>query len=506
MRRDLTQPPRFAGHGVQANDTNYLIPVEEVENDELLDYKALHVQHVLERVEAAGCNLNLVLLDACRSKPTAMSRGTRSLGRGLAKIEAASGSVIAFACAPGHTAADGDSRNGVFTSCLLQHLGRPGVDVDFMLGDVATAVEAATDGKQSPFRNHNLKGQRPCCLLTAPDAAPAAPAAPGTTVEDELAAFLAGCRLDTGQQGEVAVALRGIGVTSGAHLDVCEEEDLKQMGLPPIVFKLLRSGLAARAEAGEAKKRIKAAYQAADVADIVAQMKAHAGSAAVQAYACAALRLLLKKRGAKQLCAAAGDAGAAEAVCAAMKAHAGNESMAMDGWQVLIYLTSASDANRQRAVAAGAIDAVLAALAAPQGNSAALLYKAVMDLLQGQVEDSSDEQFDCVDFGDWIYVAVMTRAGVDLQADGVEDTRRFMDAFRLVLGGIAATMRAHTHLHYVQMLACMALESVCDYDGQKKAARDAGLPALLHEAAAKFPSLAPEVTYALERIDAAAEP
>ena len=245
---------------MQANDVNYLIPVEEVEEDALLDYKALRVQHVLQRVESRGCHLNLVLLDACRSKPSSMRRGSRDIGRGLAKMEARAGSVIAFACEAGDTAADGSGRNGVFTGKLLQHLGRPGVDVDFMLGDVASEVEKATSGKQRPFRNHNLQGARPCCLLKASsdDALGSAPVtkrvaaavdAAAAAIEVELAAFLAGCRLDVSQQRDVAAALRGIGVTSEAHLDVCEEDDLKLLNLPPVVFKLLRNAMAARAAA-----------------------------------------------------------------------------------------------------------------------------------------------------------------------------------------------------------------------------------------------------------------
>ena len=93
-----------------------------------------------------------MLLDACRSKPSTMRRGSRDIGRGLAKMEARAGSVIAFACEAGDTAAAwAAGRNGVFTDKLLQHLGRPGVDVDFMLGDVASEVEKATSGKQKPF-------------------------------------------------------------------------------------------------------------------------------------------------------------------------------------------------------------------------------------------------------------------------------------------------------------------------------------------------------------------
>jgi Caspase domain len=226
-----------------------------VENDALLDYKALRVAHILNRVESRGCHLNLIILDACRSKPPSMRGGTRDVGRGLAKIEATAGSIVAFACEPHHTASDGNGRNGAFTEQLLKNICRPGVDVDFMLGDVAAAVEKSTGGMQKPFRNHNLQGKRPCCLLEgeelgAPPASPAVASPTPAAVEEELAAFLADCHLDTDQRAQVAVALRDIGVTSASHLDVCDEDDLKQLKVPPVVFKVLRSSLAARKSAG----------------------------------------------------------------------------------------------------------------------------------------------------------------------------------------------------------------------------------------------------------------
>ncbi len=74
---------------------------------------------VLKTMERARCHLNVLLLDACRDQPSRMERSTRNALRGLAEMGAPAGSVIAFACAPGKTAQDGSSRNGVFTSHLL---------------------------------------------------------------------------------------------------------------------------------------------------------------------------------------------------------------------------------------------------------------------------------------------------------------------------------------------------------------------------------------------------
>jgi Caspase domain len=246
----------FPGHGVQANDVNYLIPVEEVEEDALLDYKALRVQHVLQRVEGRGCHLNLMLLDACRSKPSTMRRGSRDIGRGLAKMEARAGSVIAFACEAGDTAADGSGRNGVFTDKLLRHLGRPGVDVDFMLGDVASEVEKATSGKQKPFRNHNLQGARPCCLL-APEPAVAAEAK-ATIVPADLATWLKELALDA--YGPQLVADHKIAFLRDVKF--MEEKDLTDSGMGKIEAKRF---VAAAAKLGATQRISGAVVEAAAV-------------------------------------------------------------------------------------------------------------------------------------------------------------------------------------------------------------------------------------------------
>jgi len=119
---------------LQAGDQNYLVPVEEVDDFAMLDYKALRVATLLQGMESAGGHLNLILLDACRSTPPAMRSGSRNLSRGLSKITAPAGTVISFACSPGETASDGNGANGVFTANLLRHLEKPGEDIDYILG------------------------------------------------------------------------------------------------------------------------------------------------------------------------------------------------------------------------------------------------------------------------------------------------------------------------------------------------------------------------------------
>lgn len=449
---------------------NYLIPVEEVASDDLLDYKALRVQHVLERIESAGCNLNLLFLDACRSKPPPMSRGTRSLGRGLAKMEANTGSVIAFACAAGQTAADGTGRNGVFTANLLNHLGRPNVDVDFMLGDVAEAVEQATGGEQTPFRNHNLKGRRPCCLLTTADGATAAPSsgappnrvAAGTTIETELSAFLASCRLDANQQTDVAAALRGIGVTSASHLDLCDDDDLRLLTVPPVVLKLLRKALEARGgetklkeQEAEALKRISAAVSAEDLAAIVAEMKAHAGNAAVLEQACQALQTLTEANKSPNRI-KAGDAGAVEAVTAALKAFTDRPGLLTSACLVLLNLTYDLEANQERAVAARAIEVVMAAFNAPNPGNAVLVTSTVLRAVR-QVRDDVD----IAQYGGWVLqVLYLGGRHVD-EADHVPP-ESIVETSHRIFNVIATAMKAIPN-SVVCDAACSILNCLCGF-------------------------------------------
>ncbi len=102
----------YAGHGIQANGSNYLIPVgAQIDTEADLRIDAFSASDVLAQMEEAGNALNLVILDACRNNP--FQGRFRSGSRGLARIEAASGSLIAFAAAPGQAAADGAEANSL---------------------------------------------------------------------------------------------------------------------------------------------------------------------------------------------------------------------------------------------------------------------------------------------------------------------------------------------------------------------------------------------------------
>jgi len=172
----------FAGHGVQSRGRNYLIPVNaDISSESQLEFDAVDANRVLAAMDEAGNRVNLVILDACRDNPVA--RSFRSATRGLAQMEAAQGTYIAFATAPGSVALDGTGRNGLYTHYLLQSLRQPDTDIDKVFRRVTADVARATGGKQVPWISSSLTGDfsfRPD--TAAPAAATSAPALPPASV------------------------------------------------------------------------------------------------------------------------------------------------------------------------------------------------------------------------------------------------------------------------------------------------------------------------------------
>src|ERR1700726_2991483 len=135
----------YAGHGMELDGTNYLIPVDaKLERDTDVYDEAFSLDRILVAVEPAK-QLRLVILDACRDNPFARnmkhSLASRSIGRGLAKIEPASpNTLIAYSAKAGSTAQDGDGKNSPFTTALAKHLTTPGLDVRKAFGFVRDDV------------------------------------------------------------------------------------------------------------------------------------------------------------------------------------------------------------------------------------------------------------------------------------------------------------------------------------------------------------------------------
>jgi uncharacterized caspase-like protein len=170
----------YAGHGMEVDGNNYLIPVDaKLERDTDVYDEALSLDRVLVSIEPAK-QLRLVILDACRDNPFAKSMkrtlASRAIGRGLAQVEPANpNTLIAYSAKAGSTALDGDSKNSPFTIALSKHLTTPGLDVRRAFGFVRDDVLKTTSNRQEPFVYGSLGGED-VPLVPAPVAAPAASA------------------------------------------------------------------------------------------------------------------------------------------------------------------------------------------------------------------------------------------------------------------------------------------------------------------------------------------
>ncbi|MHA1164808.1 MAG: caspase family protein, partial [Alphaproteobacteria bacterium] len=152
----------FAGHGIEVSGQNFLIPTDaRLESATDVDFEGIPLTSVLSSVEGAK-TLKMVILDACRNNPfrSRMVRrsSTRSIGRGLAKVEPDNNTLIAFAAKEGTVALDGDSGHSPYANALLQVIEEPGVEIGFMFRRVRDLVLKATGQRQEPFTYGSLGG------------------------------------------------------------------------------------------------------------------------------------------------------------------------------------------------------------------------------------------------------------------------------------------------------------------------------------------------------------
>jgi uncharacterized caspase-like protein len=148
----------YAGHGVQIDGGNYLVPIgANLHAGSDIKYHAVAADWVLARMDESGMDVKLLLLDACRDNPLGRSF-TRALTRGLAVMQTPQGALIAYATSPGKTALDGTGRNSPFTAQLLQELGKPGRDIEVVLKAVRAGVQQSTKGEQIPWVASSMTG------------------------------------------------------------------------------------------------------------------------------------------------------------------------------------------------------------------------------------------------------------------------------------------------------------------------------------------------------------
>lgn len=178
----------FAGHGIQVQGNNYLIPIGARINVEAdVDIEGVRVDQVLAAMEGARNRLNILILDACRNNPFA--RSVRSGARGLAYVAAPTGTLIASATAPGSVAQDGSGQNGTYTEALARHLRTPGASETDVLMAVRSDVRSATNGQQVPWDSSSLVGH--FYFVLPPDCGP------GTVLRDGRCVSELVCPSDT---------------------------------------------------------------------------------------------------------------------------------------------------------------------------------------------------------------------------------------------------------------------------------------------------------------------
>jgi simple sugar transport system substrate-binding protein len=147
----------YAGHGVQIKGENYLPTVDaEINGEEDVPMQSLSTRQVMDVLAEAKTRMNLVFLDACRDNPYA--RSFRSSTRGIAKENAPSGTLISFATRPGSVAGDGDGRNGLYTSVLLEQIKQSNQPIEQVLKRVVSGVKVASKGHQEPWMEGSIEG------------------------------------------------------------------------------------------------------------------------------------------------------------------------------------------------------------------------------------------------------------------------------------------------------------------------------------------------------------
>jgi hypothetical protein len=173
----------YAGHGIELDGTNYLIPTDAaLETDSDVLDETIALDRALFAVEPAK-QLRLIILDACRDNPFAKSMkrtvAARAIGRGLAKVEPTSpNTMVAFAAKAGSTASDGDTKNSPFAAALVERLPTPGLDLRKAFGFVRDDVLKNTGYKQEPYVYGSLGGDDVPLVAARPAAAPGPQASP----------------------------------------------------------------------------------------------------------------------------------------------------------------------------------------------------------------------------------------------------------------------------------------------------------------------------------------
>lgn len=153
----------FAGHGVQSEGLNYLIPTDLIAYNEAdIWANAPRLELLFRYLENAGNAANFIVLDACRNNP--LPAAVRTTAGGLAATGRVRGTLIAYSTSPGAVAEDGTSGNSEFTLALSEMIPTPGIAAETLFRRVATRVEQRTNYRQQPWIESGLRGNADFCF------------------------------------------------------------------------------------------------------------------------------------------------------------------------------------------------------------------------------------------------------------------------------------------------------------------------------------------------------
>jgi hypothetical protein len=145
----------YAGHGLQVDGENYLVPVDaKIQREADVPLQAVRLADLMNALASVPSKTRIVILDACRNNP--FSDINKTTGRGLAIVDAPTGSLVSYSTAPGTEALDGDGANSPYTSALLKIGQKPDLPVEQMLKLVRLAVNDATNRQQIPWESSSL--------------------------------------------------------------------------------------------------------------------------------------------------------------------------------------------------------------------------------------------------------------------------------------------------------------------------------------------------------------
>jgi uncharacterized caspase-like protein len=299
----------YAGHGVQVDGTNFLLPVgAEIATEADVEIESVSADDVVTQMQFAGAAVNLVFLDACRNNP--LARTSRSATRGLARLDAPRGSFVGYSTAPGDVAADGDGANSPYALALVGELKTPGISIEEAHRNVRAKVLAQSGNKQTPWDSSSLTGavvltEEPVTAAPEPVAQPA-PAPQQQAAIDKEIVFWESIK-DSSDLAEFDAYLAqypqgtfaGLARAKIEKLRVAAQQAAKSSQTPQPATAI---GAASGASSGQAVKLVVTASTKADIDQYLKNLNSDTWALAIARDGSGTARFRCPKSGASSVC------------------------------------------------------------------------------------------------------------------------------------------------------------------------------------------------------------